>query len=92
MIEPFATQSVRNLQKVRGLIDAVLRMAQEGRYCMDLIQQCNAAIGTLQQVNNALLESHLHTCGKKLASRNAEERQEFIQEILRACMVSQRKK
>lgn len=92
MIEPFATQSVRNLRKARGLVDAILRMAQDGRYCMDLIQQCNAAIGMLQQVNNVILESHLQTCGKKLASRNAEEKQEFIQEILRACAVSQRKK
>jgi DNA-binding FrmR family transcriptional regulator len=59
---------------------------------MDLIQQCNAAIGVLQRVNNTILESHLHTCGKKLASLRSKEREEFIREILRACSVSQRKR
>lgn len=91
MKEPHATKAIRNLQKARGLMDAVIKMAEEQRYCMDLIQQCNAITGIMQQTKNLILESHLETCGAKMASKDSEERGRFIKEILRACNVSQRK-
>jgi len=91
MIEPYASKAERNLVKARGLVDTVLRMKTEGRYCMDLIQQCNAAIGMLQQANNLILESHLHSCGETLKSKDAKEKQRFITELLRVFNVSQRK-
>ncbi len=92
MIEPFSGQVKKNLQKAGGQLDTVLKMAEADRYCMDIIQQNNAVIGILQQVNSLILESHLRTCGIALASKSKEERDRFIKEILRVCNVSWRKK
>lgn len=72
-------------------MDTVLKMAEEQRYCMDIIQQCNAITGIVQQTKNLILESHLETCGAKMASLDPEVREKFIKEILRACNVTQRK-
>lgn len=72
-------------------MDLILKMIDEGRYCVDIIQQCNSAIGILRQANNMMLESHLQTCGSTLNSSNKEEKDEFIKEIIRACNVSNRK-
>lgn len=91
MKEPYAGKAIRNLQKARGLMDAVLTMAEEQRYCMDIIQQCNAITGIMQQTKNLILESHLETCGASMASKDPEVRKKFIKEILRACNVTQRK-
>ena len=91
MKEPYASKAIRNLQKTKGLVNTVLKMAEEGAYCMDVIQQCNAITGIIQQTKNLILESHLETCGAKMASKDPEEREKFIKEILRACNVSQRK-
>jgi DNA-binding FrmR family transcriptional regulator len=91
MKEPQAGKVIRNLQKARGLMDAVFKMADENRYCMDIIQQCNAITGIMQQTKNLILESHLETCGRQMASKDPDERQKFIKEILRACSVTQRK-
>ncbi|MEK7655071.1 MAG: metal-sensing transcriptional repressor [Patescibacteria group bacterium] len=91
MREPHSGKAIRNLQKARGLMDTVVKMAEENRYCMDIIQQCNAITGIMQQTKNIILESHLETCGSKMASKDSEEREKFIKEILRACNVSQRK-
>lgn len=91
MKEPHATNVMRNLRKARGLMDTVLKMAEDQRYCMDIIQQCNAITGIMQQTKNSILESHLETCGAKLASKDPVEREKFIKEILRACNVTQRK-
>ena len=65
-------------------------MAEEQQYCMDLIQQCNAITDHATN-ENLILESHLETCGTKMASKDPTEREKFIKEILRACNVSQRK-
>lgn len=72
-------------------MDTVVKMADQHRYCMDIIQQCNAITGIMQQTKNLILESHLETCGAQMASKDAETRKKFIKEILRACSVSQRK-
>lgn len=91
MKEPHASKALRNLQKARGLMNTVVKMAEEQRYCMDIIQQCNAITGIMQQTKNIILESHLETCGSKMASKDPAERAKFITEILRACNVTQRK-
>lgn len=91
MIEPYKAKTANSIKKVRGQMDLILKMIEEGRYCVDIIQQCNSAIGILRQANNMMLESHLQTCGKTLNSSNKEEKNEFIKEIIRACNVSNRK-
>ncbi|MEI7512109.1 MAG: metal-sensitive transcriptional regulator [Candidatus Uhrbacteria bacterium] len=91
MKEAHAAKTMQNLRKARGLMDTVVKMAEDKRYCMDIIQQCNAITGIMQQTKNIILESHLETCGAKLASADPEVRTKFIKEILRACTVTQRK-
>jgi DNA-binding FrmR family transcriptional regulator len=92
MIEPYAGQVKKSLQKASGQLDTVRKMAETDRYCMDIIQQNNAVIGILQQTNNLILESHLRTCGAALGSKSQKERDGFIKEILRVCGMSWRKK
>lgn len=91
MKEIQAAKTMQNLRKARGLMDTVVKMAEDKRYCMDIIQQCNAITGIMQQTKNLILESHLETCGAKMASTDPEVRTKFIKEILRACNVTQRK-
>lgn len=91
MMEPFTAKILNNIKKVRGQMGLIAKMIEERRYCMDIIQQCNSAIGILRQANNMMLESHLHTCGKKINSSNKREKEKFIKEILRACTISSRK-
>lgn len=89
--EPYKKKTINNIKKVRGQMELILKMIVDGRYCIDIIQQCNAAIGILRQANNMMLESHLETCGHKLNAKNGVLRKKFIQEIIRACNVSVRK-
>ncbi len=91
MIEPYKSRVVRNLQKAEGQLAAVAKMVGEDRYCMDIIQQCNAVVGILKQSTGLILESHLRTCGAALGSRSAKTRDRFIQEIIRAADVANRR-
>jgi len=91
MIEPYKAKTINGIKKVRGQMDLILKMLEEGRYCVDIIQQCNSAIGMLRQANNTMLESHLQTCGHRMNSKKKVEKEKFIKEIIRACTVSNRK-
>ena len=91
MTEQHVKQVKTALVKARGQLERILKMVESDKYCMDVIQQSNALIGILRGVNNKILESHLLTCGSRLASRDREGREQFVREIIRACEVSQRK-
>lgn len=66
-------------------------MVEEDRYCMDVAQQVNAALGFLRSANTLVLESHLNSCaGHKISSKNPEEKADFIRELLQITSVSNR--
>lgn len=91
MIDPYKTKVFTNVKKVKGQIEHIEKMLSDNRYCMDVAQQCNAAIGLLKQMNNLILESHLHTCGAHfLNSKDEMEKEKFIKELVRVCNVTNR--
>jgi len=66
-------------------------MVEEDRYCMEVAQQVNAALGFLKSANSLVLESHLNSCaGHKLSSKNPDEKEDFIRELLQIMNVSHR--
>jgi len=90
MIDPYKNQVQLNIKKAIGTLNKLQKMIDEDRYCIDIAQQCNATIGLLRNANNKILESHLHTCGEKLASKNSNDKEQFIKEIIHICSVTNR--
>jgi len=85
MIEPYSAKIKINLKKVKGQLNLIDKMIEDNRYCIDIAQQINAAIGLLKQANNAIFENHLLTCGThKLNSNKKEERVSFSKELIKA--------
>lgn len=84
MLKPYADKAQLNLKKVLGQVKLIQVMLEEGKYCMDIAQQVNAAIGLLKKTNDLILESHLNTCAAaKLNSKQRNVREEFVQELIR---------
>lgn len=85
MLEPYKSKIKVNLKKAQGQIGLVQKMLEEDRYCVDVAQQINAALGILKNANNMILESHLNSCGaQKLNSKKKEERGAFVKELIQA--------
>lgn len=53
---------VIRLHTARGHLDAVARMAEDGRDCLTILQQLAAVEGALAQSRRVVLESHLREC------------------------------
>ena len=72
-----------SLRKAHGLISKIIDMKEDGRYCVDIMQQNLAAIGLLKSINQNLLEGHLNSCFKTaLDSGNTKQQKSMINEIL----------
>lgn len=83
MLEQYEKKAQLNLKKIQGQIALIQNMINDKRYCVDVAQQVNAAIGMLRKVNDLVLESHLNTCAaERLKSGKKEEREKFVKDLV----------
>lgn len=72
-----------NFKKARTHLEKVLKMVEEGNYCIDIMQQNLAVIGLLKSAHQMLMEGHLNSCFKNaVVSKEEEKKQKMIDEIL----------
>lgn len=78
-------ETIRLLQTARGQIDAILRMMEEGRYCIDISNQILATQALLKKANAQVLTNHLHTCVKDSIENHTDYEQKLteIEEVIR---------
>ena len=56
------TSVAHKIKIVRGQLDAVLKMIEEDRYCVDISTQLLAAQAILKSANQQILEAHIRCC------------------------------
>lgn len=72
------------LKKVAGQINGIEKMIDEGRYCVDIIQQVLAARAALNQVALIILEQHAKSCVvSAIKEDRADESIEELMDVLR---------
>jgi len=87
--EKSTKEIVKNLKKAQTHSAKVVKMLEEGKYCIDIMQQNMAVIGLLKLVNQQILERHLHSCFKFAMEANDEEmKNKMINEILKVNKLS----
>ena len=76
-------KTVLNLLKTaRGQLDAVIRMVEEDRYCIDISTQLMATQSLLARVNADVLKAHIEHCVRKAADSGSPlEKEQKLQEI-----------
>ncbi len=76
----------RRLVKAMGHLNAVHRMVDEKKYCIDVLHQLKAVQAALDKVSEEMLKQHLETCVVE-AIRNQDEHRvidELVQVFRRA--------
>ena len=53
---------LRRLKSAEGHLRGVIRMVEEGVYCIDVIRQIQAVQAALNKINTTILEEHLNSC------------------------------
>ncbi len=79
---PIDDTVVQRLRSARGHVDAVTRMVEADRSCIDVLHQLSAVQEALAGVRRRLLERHLRECLE--AAVAAGEVDELVNELLAA--------
>lgn len=54
--------SLRRLRRIEGQVRGLMRMVEEGQYCIDLIDQTTAIRRALEQVALIVMKRHIESC------------------------------
>lgn len=80
------------IKKAKSSLEKVIKMIEEEKYCIDIIQQNLAVIGLLKSVNMNLLEWHLNCCVKTAAaSQNEADLEKKMKELVKIIHLAQNK-
>lgn len=74
---------IRLLKTAGGQIEGIIKMIEEGKYCIDISNQIMAAQAVLGRVNREVLNAHLHSCVLSSVERgSADEKMDEIAAVL----------
>jgi DNA-binding FrmR family transcriptional regulator len=73
-------KAVKALKTSKGQIEGIIKMIEDGRYCVDIANQIIASQALLKKANMLILKQHLNHCVKDAFLNNTGE--EKVDEIL----------
>ncbi len=74
------------LNTAKGQIEGILKMIDEGAYCIDISNQLLAASAILKKANVEILDAHLHHCVLYSSENDKARKLEEISEVLKKVM------
>ncbi|MDP6377915.1 MAG: metal-sensitive transcriptional regulator [Pseudomonadales bacterium] len=73
----------KRLKRIEGQVRGIVRMIEEDRYCIDVLQQLQAVQAALARVEDAVLKDHTATCVESaIASGDAGEQRRKFNELV----------
>lgn len=74
---------IGRLRRIEGQVRGLQKMVEEGRYCVDILTQIDAATAALARVQDQILESHLNHCvADALEGEDRGARREKVDEVV----------
>lgn len=74
---------LNRLNRIEGQVRGITRMVEDGRYCIDVLTQINAARAALAKVESEMLKTHLNHCIEGAIVRgDAEEQRTKARELI----------
>lgn len=71
------------LSRIEGQVRGIARMIDEGRYCIDILTQLQAARSALARVETEMLGDHLQHCIESaIVSGDAKEQRQKAEELI----------
>ena len=74
--------TLRRLKTIGGHLGGIVRMVEQGEYCIDVIRQIQAVEAALNKVSAQILENHLNSCViTAIQGNDKKERERVLNEI-----------
>ena len=82
MINDRKKETLRRLAIIQGHLQQVARMVEQDKYCIDVLNQSLAVQKALKQVDNLILDNHLHSCVRDALKERGKKAEKAINELL----------
>ena len=81
---PSHKDNIVALRRIEGQVRGVQKMIEDGKYCIDILNQIHAVKGALGRVEEKILKKHFQHCVTDAITGTSEpERQQKLDEILK---------
>ncbi|MBI2448519.1 metal-sensing transcriptional repressor [Candidatus Microgenomates bacterium] len=76
-------KTIINFKKAQSSLGKIVKMVEDDKYCIDIMQQNLAVIGLLKSAHQMLMEGHLHSCFQQaISTKNEKKKRLMTEEIL----------
>ena len=62
MSHPCHQQQVASIRRIEGQVRGILKMIEQEKYCIDILNQIKAVKNSLSTVESKILKTHLKMC------------------------------
>lgn len=78
---------LKRMHKAEGQARGIARMIEEDRYCLDIVQQCNALSQAADEVALLILQDHIEGCiSEAIQEKRGEPYIKELMQVLRKAM------
>ena len=79
---PSHKEQLASLKRIEGQVRGVIKMIEDGKYCIDLLNQIKAVKSALVRVESKVLNKHTESCIKQ-SFKNKSELNTKIEELIK---------
>ncbi len=79
---PKHLSQISRINRAVGQLEAVKRMIEEERYCVDIMTQLRAARNAVKTIELGVLQAHMEACMAEAAAKGGALKEQRIQEIM----------
>lgn len=81
--------AISTLKKAHSHLEKVIKMAETGKYSVEVMQQNLAVIGLLKYAHTLLIDEYLKSCFElAIGSKDKRKRNKMVDEIMRVAKLS----
>ena len=83
---------IDSLKKVEGQIRGIMKMIDDERYCVEILNQFKAVFAALEKVEGRVLEDHIEDCIKNAVIKDEKKAKNLLDELMTVINKTGRKK
>lgn len=83
-------EALRRLRIIEGHLKKVIKMIEEDKYCIDILNQALAVQNALKEVDGLILDQHLRKCVGEAFKKGKKPKEKSIKELLKVFQLSKR--
>lgn len=78
-----SAKTINRLKRSEGQIRGIIKMLEDGRYCIDILNQMQAVKSAIARAESEILKDHAATCVESaIASGDIEEQREKVSKLI----------